>query len=282
MKYCIYLNELFEESEMNIEHIIPKSLGGSDDFTISVNRDINSKLGSSVDGKFVNDFLIKMKQIHSNYMGHSKKPSYLRIKNSKINDSPVNVTFTKNDLEVYDPINKEILVGKNSIEMTTQLDMDIRFKFACKVASSTGYFLYGDIFVKHADHKSLRKAMFSDRLEGEKIDLKFYDNLHQVKEKDRMDVNMMKFLFEYLDTSCVIVSYTSGSIIAYVGVGGDFIGMVNFKADIKHFPNDGEFRLGRILSCKDGKLIQRSFWKTVYDLNKDLKLVNIDDSELDW
>ncbi|WP_242866425.1 HNH endonuclease [Clostridium acetireducens] len=31
MKYCIYSNAYFNDYEMNIEHIIPKSLGGSDD-----------------------------------------------------------------------------------------------------------------------------------------------------------------------------------------------------------------------------------------------------------
>lgn len=282
MKYCIYSNDLFKSDKMNIEHIIPKSLGGSDEFTILVNKDANSKLGSTVDGKFANDFLIKMKQIHLDYRGHSKKPPYLKIKNSEVDNSPVNVTFSKNDLEIYDPINKRILTGENKIQMNTRLDLDIRFKFVCKVALSTGYFLYGDKFVKHADYNSLRKAIFSNSLNDEKLDLRFYDNLHQIESKDQHDINMIKFLFKYLNASCVIVSYSPKSIIVHVGIGGDFIGMVNFKADIEHFPNDDAFRLGRVLTCNNGELAQKSFWKTIYDLNKDLNLVDIDDSQLDW
>lgn len=282
MKYCIYSNNFFKADEMNIEHIIPKSLGGSDQFTILVNKDKNSKLGSTVDGKFANDFLIKMKQIHLDYRGHSKKTPYLKIKNSKIKNSPVNVTFSKDNLEIYDPINKKILKDGNKIQISTRIDLDIRFKFLCKVALSTGYFLYGDNFVKYADHKSLRKAIFSNSLKDEKLDLRFYDNLHPVKSKDQQDINMMKFLFKYINSSCVIVSYSPKSIIVHVAIGGDFIGMVNFKADIKYFPNDNSFRLGKVLTCRDGKLIQKSFWKTIYDLNKDLNLVDIDDSQLDW
>ena len=281
MYYCIYSDKYFKNNYMNIEHIIPKSLGGSDDFTILVNRDANSHLGSSVDGKFANDFLIKMKQINSNYLGHSNKPPYLKLKNSKINNSPVSVTFKKNDLEIYDPINKKLLVGENAIEISTRLDLDIRLKFISKVALSTGYFLYGDTFVKYADHNSLRRVIFSDNLKGESLDLRFYDNLHPIEKKDSLDINMIKFLFKYLKDSCVIVSYSPSSIIVHVSIGGDFIGMVNFKANIKYFPNDDEYRLGKVLLCNDGKLIEKSFWKTIYDMNKDLGLVDIDDSELD-
>lgn len=281
MHYCIYSDKCFKKDEMNVEHIIPKSLGGSDDLTIPVNKNANSHLGSSVDGKFANDFLVKMKQIHSNYIGHSKKAPYLKLKNSKIDNSPVNVTFRKNSLEIYDPVNKKLLTGQNSISMKTQIDLDIRLKFVSKVALSTGYFLYGDTFIKHADHYSLRKVIFSDNLKDKNLDIRFYDNLHPIESKDSSDIEMIKFLFKYLNDSCVIVSYSSSSIIVHVAIGGAFVGMVNFKADIKHFPNNDENRLGRVLLCKEGKLIDNSFWQTIYDMNKDLGLVDIDDSELD-
>lgn len=282
MKYCIYSNEYFNNDEINIEHIIPKSLGGSDDFTITVNKDMNSKLGSTVDGKFANDFLVKMKQIHSNYVGHSKKDPYLKVKNCAIKGSPVNVTFSKKDIEIYNPRNKSLITGENSIKMKTQIDMDIRFKFICKVALSTGYFLFGDKFVKFADHDSLRTAMLSTSLKDERLDLRFYDNLHPIKDNDKSDVDMFKFLFKYLNGSGVILSYSPESIIVQIAIGGDFIGMVNFKADIERFPNNDEFRLGKVLLCNEGKLIQNSLWKTVYDMNKDLNIVDINDSELDW
>ena len=61
--YCIYSGKVLDDDEMNIEHIIPLSLGGCDSFTIMVGKKINSDLGSKIDGKFCNDFLIGLQQL---------------------------------------------------------------------------------------------------------------------------------------------------------------------------------------------------------------------------
>ena len=40
--YCIYAGKKIDESKSNLEHVIPLSLGGSDEFCIKVSEKYNS------------------------------------------------------------------------------------------------------------------------------------------------------------------------------------------------------------------------------------------------
>jgi hypothetical protein len=280
--YCIYSGKYISRSDSSVEHIIPLSLGGSDDFTIMVDRNLNSIVGSSVDGKIANDPLVKLNAIKNNFSGHSGKAPRLDLKKSKIGDKPVIVSFTNKGLELFDPIHKKTINHSATINSQLIIDTLIRIKFVSKVALAAGYFVYGDTFVKHADHESLRKVVFSKNLRNEKLEgIRFYDNLHKVEEKDRGIHQLEELHIKYLNGSAVIFMLSNVNIIAHVGIGGQYIGTVNFKAESEKFPNDGDYRLGRVLVCKNGKLHQKSYWSSIYDMNKELKIVDIDDSQLD-
>ena len=56
--YCIYSGKEITPEEATVEHIIPLSLGGNNQFTTNVGKKINSDVGSKIDGKFSQDFLI--------------------------------------------------------------------------------------------------------------------------------------------------------------------------------------------------------------------------------
>lgn len=60
--YCIYSGREIDDSKMNIEHIIPLSLGGCNDFTISVEKHLivywEVRLMEDT-----NDFLIALQRI---------------------------------------------------------------------------------------------------------------------------------------------------------------------------------------------------------------------------
>ena len=52
--------------------------------------------------------------------------------------------------------------------------------------------------------------------------------------------------------------------------------MVNFKADVDKLPIKNDLhRCGCVLMCKDNRLTQKSFWKSIYDMNEELGLVDI-------
>lgn len=48
--HCIYSRKEYDKQDMNIEHIIPISLGECNQFTIYVSKQENSVLGSQIDG----------------------------------------------------------------------------------------------------------------------------------------------------------------------------------------------------------------------------------------
>jgi len=91
--YCIYSNKDIEDKLCSKQHIIPLSLGGIDDFTISIARTFNSKLGSKVEGALINEFAMKLKQMHSDVTGQSKSPAVMKLK-AKINEKPVSIIAT--------------------------------------------------------------------------------------------------------------------------------------------------------------------------------------------
>ncbi|WP_259418031.1 HNH endonuclease [Bacillus toyonensis] len=282
-EYCIYKDEEIDVSKGSLEHIIPLSLGGADDFNITVDRDMNSIAGSSIDGKLSNDFLVKLNNIKMGYKGHSKKEPILKIKKANIEGSPVSVQFKKEGMEVFDPIKKKIVKEASKVNLETKIELDTRIKFVCKVILAAGYFVYGDTFVKYADHDSLRKAAFSKDLFNEDAhDLRVYDNLIPIEDKDKGSNQLIKVLAENLGGSCVIFELSNVNIIGHVSIGGKYIGSVNFKAKSDMFPNDKEFRLGKVLCCKDNKLYGDSFWDTIYKMNKALGIVDIDDSQIEF
>lgn len=61
--FCIYKGDYILKSESSIEHIIPTSLGGSDNFVIMVDRNLNSLMGRTVDADMANDIIIRMHTI---------------------------------------------------------------------------------------------------------------------------------------------------------------------------------------------------------------------------
>lgn len=278
--YCIYSGKYLNDADMSVEHIIPLSLGGSDCFTIMAGKKINSDLGSKIDGKFCNDFLIGLQQLNFDNKGHSRKNKSVNLKGTA-NKHPITWNLSKSGAKVYDHIDKKYLTGSIPVQVRSVLDMDIRWKFVCKVALATGYFLFKDDFVKYADCISLRKAILSENVCEEELDLKIYTNLISVEDKDKYihDLNVM--LFEYIGGSTVLFGYAQGRIIASVAINGRFIGMVNFKADVDNLPLKNDLhRCGCLLICKDNELTQKSYWQSIYDMNQELGFVDISDLDI--
>lgn len=273
--YCIYSGKFLDDADMSVEHIIPLSLGGCNDFTIMVGKKINNDLGSKIDGKFSNDFLIGLHQLRFNNKGHSRKDKVVNVRGTA-NEHPITWSFSKDGSKVYDHIDQKYLAGRLQAEIKTKLDMDIRWKFVCKVALATGFYLFGEDFEKCADCATLRKAMLSENIKEENLDIRIYTNLLSVEEKDRDIQDVTTMLFEHIGGSAIHFAYASDRIIASLAINGKYIGMVNFKADVDSLPiNSRLHRLGCLLICKDNKLIKKSFWQGLYDMNEELNLFDI-------
>ena len=219
-QYCIYSNDYFGEDEMNPEHVIPLSLGGSNGFCINVNADINSKLGSKIDGKLTNDYLISCLRRRNNLRGHSKKEPITSLRRVKLKDTkrPVQLTFNSEGKHVYDLIEKRRLLGDElkGLEYQVQMKFDkhIRSLFVAKTILSAGYSIYGDKFLQFADHESLRCymnfALHRDKGLIEHLNLRFMDQFNEIEDKRTVEArDYFKLIFKELNCSAVMFTLCS-------------------------------------------------------------------------
>lgn len=282
--YCIYTDKFLSLEETSPEHIIPLSLGGCNDFCIQVDKVKNSELGSRIDGKFTNDYLISSLRRHKDLRGHSGKIPKTKWTKTKVKGSnkPLQLIFKGKESWFFDPIKKRRLSDDESkglkFESTFKFDKDIRMLFTAKLVLSAGYFVYGENFRKFADHESLRKLMNYKLTESkeslEKIPLRLIDPFHEFSEEDKGMKSVYESICIATDVSCVMFMLSSENIIASVGIGGQYIGTVNFKADTSKFPNEKKFRLGHIVGIQNNELRRSSFYKMVELLKQ-----NIDNRE---
>ena len=162
MPYCIYSDAIIDETQVNSEHIIPRALGGCDDFTIMVSEVKNAEANQKIDEKIKEDSLIKIRRIQHDFKGHRSGLPELIVKRATNAGNPVTWKYSAKGIEIFDHKKKQLLRGKQTTELDTKFDRAIRSKFVAKVALATGYFMFGDVFVDNADHNSLRTYVFTD------------------------------------------------------------------------------------------------------------------------
>lgn len=70
---------------------------------------------------------------------------------------------------------------------------------------------------------------------------------------------------EYAGGSNVLWTYSPQSIIVYVAILGEFIGCINFEADVQAFPTDEDYWPGYVLLCKDSARVWNSWRSAVME-----------------
>ena len=267
--YCIYSGKEYDKLDMNIEHIIPISLGGCNQFTIYVSKQENSVLGSQIDGLLTRQLDISMERARRGVIGHSGTLAECRVPSELEDGSPIISTFTNEGLKLFDPKQKKIVSseGKNRIQMRTSFDMDVRIKFVAKVALATGYYLFQDKFVKNADCELLRRVIhcpsFKDACDNDPKQfrgLRVIDSFHQ-ESKDKLMTEAYRTYCKMVDKSNVELSFSPRSMIVQVGILGKYVGSINFPADVNCFPHEGAFDLGHVMVCTENGVRENSLRK---------------------
>lgn len=267
--YCIYTDEFYNSSAMSLEHIIPLSLGGCNELNIDVNSNINKILGSKIDGRLCNDYLISCLRRRKNLKGHNKTAPLTKFTNVKFKESnlPIQITHRANSKTVYDLRNRKYLTDEESkgrqLIFTIPFDKQIRALFVAKVALSAGYFIYGDTFVNETDHKSLREYMnFSIHRDENLIlnsPLRFIDEfLEDCDERTSRMRDYFNLIFKTLNCTCVKFALCSEHFLVSVAIAGQYLATINFKANVKQFPNSGLYSGGHVITIQDGKLKRAS------------------------
>lgn len=268
-KYCVYTDQFHDVKDMTPEHVIPLSLGGTNKFCIDVNSEKNKILGSKIDGKMSNDYLVSCIRRKNDFKGHSNQSPLTKLTNVKMKETgkPVQLIFGKNINKVYDLIEKRDLtreetVGKN-FQIKISMDKHIRSLFVTKTALAAGYFIYGKTFIENSDHDSLRSYMefsnHSDMSLVENLNLRFIDQFTDAEDKQTvLTKKYFTLLFKELNCSSVKFALCSEHFIVSVAIGGEYIGSVNFKANTGKFPNQDKFSGGQVIGIQDGCLKRSS------------------------
>jgi len=262
---------------MNSEHIVPLSLGGSNQFCIPVEKDFNARVGSKIDGVLANDFLTLFRRREFDARGHSKTPPEVTLKKSHLGDEkrPVQVTLRgKEDMLIWDAMTKRHLapeeIGGNKISSQFKIDADVRQRFLAKVALSAGYFIYGELFRRHVRHEELRALMnFSTKSKREDLSgfgLRGYDEFSPAEKADKEQNKLLAFFCQAIKGSCVIAGLGPSNVVISVGILGKWIGSLNVPAVTDSFSLDGEHDLGHVVLLRDGKMKRLSYRQLAKDV----------------
>jgi hypothetical protein len=285
--YCIYSDKVLPENETNPDHIIPLALGGCNGFTIPASISENSRLGRDIDGTLANDPPISMIRSKLGVAGQGSAPDKMIWKKSYLEgdpDRPVQVSFPKDltlPVEIWDAKARRLLTPDESqgVKFTTSLRFQrfSRIRFVAKVALGAGYFLYGDTFRSFADHGTLRRVMNLDPKDSmadwKSVEVQVYDPFVPIVEEDKGLTGVFRLLAKRLGSSVSFMVCTE-NIIASVGIFGEWLGAINFKASTDRLPiSEGEDRGGQVVGILNRKLCQRSFHDSVADIAKDMGTV---------
>ena len=273
MIYCPYTDREIPKVRSNSEHIIPLSLGGTNELTIDVDRESNSQLGRELDGALANDFLVALRRSEYGARGHSGKEPWAISRNASHGDEarPAQVHLhRRHGLKLWDAKECELTWGFGNIQFVTHLDIYLPIRFTAKVALTAGYFVYGDHFRHHVDHHQLRKIMQMNlaniyqedverRLDEYRYTALADDYLNETPSQKHGRLRCIRKFCDGIRGSVVVLIPEKERLLVSVGILGKYLALINVPADTEKFPNEGDFEWGHVLAVVDKKLLRCSW-----------------------
>ncbi|MBN8196878.1 HNH endonuclease [Thalassospira povalilytica] len=269
MVYCSYTDQDLPNDKVNSEHIIPLSLGGVNGFEIPVCKKENSKLGSAIDGRIGQEFIIHSARTKHSIEGHSGKAARMYFNNAIDSESgqKVQLTISKNSgISAQLPYHNPDLAPPtgNSFSIPIKVDLDIWLKYTAKVFLAAGYYVYGQNFREGIDTNALRVVMRHSReeiIEKYTAEIKPIFNAHYIyQEHTSQFTHIFKAICRlFPDNSCVGFFLEWDAIHCFTSILGNYIGSISIEANTANFPKEGQFQQGHFLCVQDGKLKRVSY-----------------------
>jgi hypothetical protein len=278
--YCIYTNKEISLLDSNEEHIIPLSLGGCNSFTIRVDKTKNAQLGTQIDGVLSKDYLIHALRRKKSFKGRSGKVGSLRIDGMvKETGEKVAIYYEQNTNYVFNLVKKlrytEEEKRRYTYNISMKFDKHIRIRYTAKVLLGACYYIFGEVFKEHADHESLRRVMNWDVIneKGEIVDLPLglMDEFTKAEGESVKWDSVFRNIFIGIHSSGVIIVFGKDSIIGAVGVGGKYIGAINFKANTNMFDVNSEKWDGVVVGIQNNKVRKGTFQSALKHINEFIK-----------
>lgn len=274
MVYCPYTDRDIPEGRSTPEHIIPLSLGGVNGLEIPVDSEINSQVGSELDGALSNEFLFALQRTKFDTRGHSRKKPVALIKAATYGEDsrPAQVRFHATEgLKVWDSRDAEFREHVPSFEISVSIDIDLPVRFAAKVALAAGYYTYGDSFRQYVDHQQFRDVMNTDlrKLDLTKtlaelglghLTLRVDSYLTEVPhEPEYGGLNAIRAFCSSVEESAVVLIPGNDCFSVGVGILGQYVATVIAPAQTNMMRNDGDYVWGHVLAA-NGKTLKRCSW----------------------
>lgn len=270
MTFCIYTGQDVPKPDGNWDHVVPLSLGGKNEFVVWSDRNTNSCLGSEVDGKLGQDFILAFALRNAGVVGHSGREAVPVWKRVDLEGRPTQVTWGKDKVVAWDARDRRELSDAEFADkqMTAQLRLDLHLttRFLAKVALGTGEFIYGERFRRATDCAALRALALSDLATARQDPvLKAAGRSIQICDRFHADAGpgrpgyVYRVLMEATNRSLVIAVPHNDAISFHVGLVGVFIGTIICGARTDDLPLDEEHDLGHALALAPGEFERCSF-----------------------
>lgn len=280
--WCPYTDKEILYSETCREHVIPKSLGGVNEFCTRVEKKVNSDLGSSIDARLAEDPRFMNERIRQGTVGHSGKAPKMVFKRAKLvpSNEPVQVSIGKDGLQIWSPREAQYIPILNTLNISCEwyLHANVAFRFGAKVALAAGYYVYGDLLRNEVSHDEIRFIMNFD-----KTDLTDEDVSHVKQRISNMnvgaedwlhtnedpDIEVLRLLSRaYGDASVVGLVPTRDKLVVFVGVLGRYVSLISAPADTTNFPRGDLHDLGHVLVMRKSILERYSLRTAAYALRE--------------
>jgi len=285
--YCIYTDQDVAKADGNWDHVIPLSLGGTNQFQVWSQEAFNSKMGSEVDGALASDPLLAPGLARSPVKGHGKKP-VPRWRRATIAGRPAQISHTPEGMRVWDArAGRELTEHESAGEnLTVQLNIGMftALRFLAKVALGGGYFVYGKALLTAIDCAALRKVIALD-IEAAKTDPALRSCGFQIVDRFHPDAKpgapayLYRVMCELMPRSIFITEPFANGIAFHVGVLGTYIGTIFCPGDTHGIPVEGEDHdRGHAVILAPGTFERHSFEALLLDLKR---AIDIDAGDAD-
>lgn len=283
MVWCPYSDAEVDFEATSPEHIVPLSLGGSNQFVIPVKASTNSNVGGLIDGAIANDFLTLVRRNRFDARGHRGKPPKVLVRRASLGIAkrPVQINlYEDNEQFMWDSVGRRYLdeheFSGQTFSLNVQLNWFAHLRFLAKVVLSAGYFIYGDLFKEYAAHKDVRLLMNADTAESaakilRNSKLRGYSEFSEIEAGDESDNRLHSYLCESVDGSVVIAVPGDRNIVFIVGILGKMVGELNVPADTTNFPLDREHDLGHVILLSNKTMRQLAFRQFLTEALKKLE-----------
>jgi hypothetical protein len=121
---------------------------------------------------------------------------------------------------------------------------------------SAGYFVYGELFrnkVKHSDFRAIMNYDPSNPNACEGVEARVDDRF---SESANEDLQIFRTICRASEPYSIVgFAHSNNRFGAFVGILGDYIGLIHVPAAMECFPKGGEHQMGHMIQLKNQEII---------------------------